>query len=256
MMILLAIFFFTLGIILGSFSNVLIDRLATGRPISNSRSVCDSCHKQLRWYELIPLVSYVIQGGKCRNCSARIPFRIFFVELLTGLIFAGIYFVYSSTLSLLFILLMMAAAICLIVIFFTDWQYGIIPDQMLILLGIIGILLVLPLGVGSIVNHIVSGVVAFVIFFALFWLTHQQGIGFGDVKFALAIGFLLGFPGTLAAIYFGFLTGGLISLILIIIRKKKFRKDTIAFGPFLVIGIVLFLVFQEAILQYLHTFGL
>lgn len=252
----MALLLFFYGVAIGSFLNVLVDRLPAGRKILNSRSICDSCNKKLRWYELIPLVSYAIQKGKCRTCHAKIPTRIFIVELCTGLLFSFLYmFVYPSTGFLGFVVTLVVVC-SLIVIFFADFEYGIIPDQMLIAITLVALVYHMQTGITSLLQFIVVGGILLGIFLLLFIATKGRGIGFGDVKFAFVIGFLMGYPGGVFAVYFAFLTGAVISLILILVGRKKFRKDTISFGPFLVLGIVTYYIFAGPIQMYLHSFGL
>jgi leader peptidase (prepilin peptidase)/N-methyltransferase len=226
------VFLFVLGLAVGSFANVLIDRLPKGESIVWGRSHCDYCKKTLRWYELIPVVSYIVQSGRCRRCHKRLSVQYPMIEFITGIGFASLYItnVYPSF-YLLFI--------SLLVIFVADLKYQIIPDSMIVL-GIVG-----TLGTGF---HLVPAIGSFAFLYFLWILSRKRGIGFGDVKFAPLMGVLLGFPGVVFAFYVAFLTGALAAVILILGRKKTW-KSKIAFGPFLVGGTVVALIWQPQLIS-------
>lgn len=238
---------FLLGIVFGSFTNVLIDRLPRKESFLADRSYCEHCKHQLKWFDLCPLFSYLTLKGKCRYCHAPIPARLFLVEFLTGLSFVIVYLA-NPLLPISVLLLYFLSIIVLIAIFFIDYYHQIIPDSLLIFLLLITIT-ILVLQNAPILSNLVTGTVSFLAFFILFALTKGRGIGFGDVKFAFVIGLLLGFPSALIAFYAAFLTGAFISIILIVAKKKKFHGDTIAFGPFLVIGIGIAALFSHEIIQ-------
>lgn len=159
-----------------------------------------------------------------------------------------IIFLHNPLVSLLVLGLYFLVAIALIAIFFIDYYHQIIPDSLLIFLLLLAIL-ILVLQNAPLLPYLITGAVSFLVFFLLFGLTKGRGIGFGDVKFAFVIGLLLGFPSALIAFYAAFLTGALISIILIVAKKKKFHGDTIAFGPFLVVGIGIAALFSHEIIQ-------
>jgi len=255
---------FVLGICVGSFLNVLIDRIPNNQSPLKGRSHCDKCKKTLEWHDLIPLISYLYLKGKCRHCRAHISFYYPLVELITGIMFV-IIFLYLRDLrftiyDLRFFLHYFYYLFILssfIVIFFTDLKYGIIPDKILYPAAVISTIYNLSFTIyspivnhqSSIINNIFSGAGAFLFFLALYLVTKGKGMGFGDVKLAFLIGIVLGFPKILAALYLAFLTGAICGIILIIWRKKKLKGGTIPFGPFLIIGAVLSLFFGEKIIQ-------
>ncbi|MEK7502383.1 MAG: prepilin peptidase [Patescibacteria group bacterium] len=272
----LVFFLFILGLSIGSFLNVLIDRIPQGLSPFKGRSYCDKCKKTLKWYYLIPLISYLYLKGKCRYCKAHISFYYPLVELITGVMFVilflrlgnlpfTIYYLPSlnfqfSIFNFQFILNYFYYAFILssfIVIFFTDLKYGIIPDKILYPAVVIFTIYHLSFTIyspivnhqSSIINNIFSGVGAFLFFLALYVVTKGKGMGFGDVKLAFLIGIVLGFPKIITALYLAFLTGAIVGSILIIWRKKKLKGGTIPFGPFLIIGAVLSLFFGEKILR-------
>ncbi len=238
-----AVFTFLLGISTGSFLNVLIDRLPKGQTIWG-RSKCDGCKKTLTWYELIPVVSWIMQGARCRRCHKPLSIQYPLVELATGLgfVFLSFSFSYSLTVLLSYCLLFSS----LLVIFVADLKYQIIPDIMLIIggIGVIGLI-----GeTGGIWENILAGSGAAVFFFFLWVITHGRGMGFGDVKLAFLLGFLLGYPFTVIALYLAFLTGAVAGVILILVRKAGL-KSKIAFGPFLILGTLITIVWGEQIIS-------
>lgn len=210
-----------------------------------------SCKRQIRAHENIPVISYIMLLGKCRGCKSIIPFRIFVVEVLSAL--SVPFVIYTSTLqgiSVAEIAIRVIVLFIFIWIFFTDLEYGIIPDQSIISLILVSVVLFF-LTPALIVGHIISALVALLFFAALFFGTRGRGMGFGDVKLSFGLGLILGYPGTLVGFYGAFLTGSLISIILIVWGKKKFKRDSVPFGPFLVFSSLVALLFGNQIYQYL-----
>lgn len=234
-MILETVFLFILGLFIGSFLNVIIYRLPHNKGFLNGRSYCDSCKRTILPYDLIPLVSYIILRGKCRFCRSRISYQIPLVELITGIFFALTFLKFPLTdLSFIFYIFVVC---CLIVIFFIDLNDGIIPDKILYPVTIVTLIYVFLNQ--NLVLHLISSLISFILFFLIYFLTKGKGIGFGDVKFSFFLGLLLGLPKVAICFYIAFLTGGIVGLILIIWGKKRFKKDTIAFGPFLSLGAII-----------------
>ncbi len=227
------IFLFVLGSVIGSFLNVLIDRIPNEEDIIWTPSHCDHCKKRLRWFELIPLVSYVISRGRCRRCKKKLSLQYPVIEFLTGIGFVLLFQLFFVSWPLLIALYAILAAA--IAIFVIDLKHQIIPDSMLMFL--LGIALVLGyfLPPGSRMTYLANGVAAGTFFFLLWIMTRSKGIGFGDVKLVSIIGLFLGHPKTVIALYAAFLTGAILSVILIISRRAG-MKSRIAFGPFLIIG--------------------
>lgn len=233
---------FILGLCVGSFLNVLIDRLPKGEQVFWGRSYCDSCRQPLSWYDLIPLVSFILLGRRCRYCRALISWQYPVVELATAILFLAS-FQFLELGALVYLLLVVSG---LIVIFFTDLKYRIIPDQVVIFLGVTSLLFLFFSHQPSTINHLLSAVTMFLIFLLLAFITHGRGMGLGDVKFAAVMGLTLGFPKIFIAFYLSFLTGAIFSLILIILGKKT-MKSTIPFGPFLVASTMVSLFCGESL---------
>lgn len=240
---------FVLGLFVGSFLLVLADRLPREENVLVGRSHCESCDKPLAWYELVPVLSYVFQRGKCRSCHASLSVWYPLAELLTGLSFALLPLIYPLS-SPLLLLLLLAVVSTQIVIIIADWKYGIIPFPMVIAGLLFALLWYLFLEPSVLVSHLFVGGIVFGLFFLLFYVTGGKGIGFGDVVYAFFMGFFLGFPGIVIGLYLAFLTGAIVSLILVLLKRKKLRGDTIAFGPFLVLGTMLAFLFEPFFLQF------
>jgi|SRR3989344_7981357 len=265
-----------LGLCIGSFLNVLIDRLPEDRSILG-RSYCDNCKKKLKWYDMIPVATFILLNRKCRYCQSPISFYYPLVEILTGIIFICVYFYvlklnnlpftifhlsFDSTieqfsnLTINYVYLLFITC-SLIVIFFSDLKYGIIPDK--IIFPAIAIAAIYHLSFPifhlqaipqvSLVNFLLSALGAFIFMLLLFLTTRGKGMGFGDVKLAFLMGLILGFPLIISAFYLAFLTGAAIGIILIIWGKKKLSGGKIPFGPFLVLGTFLNLFLGSQIIQ-------
>ena len=243
---------FLLGLCIGSFLNVLADRLPRGESVLWGRSHCDWCKKTLRWYELIPVVSYIIQRGRCLRCHKPLSIQYPLVELLTAFSFIWIYNQFLHTPSLLPFYYILFSS--LLVLFIADLKYQILPDSMIVIgtIGALGILAVsAPLTV--LPHHLIAAVGSFAFLYLLWALTRGRGMGFGDVKLALLMGMLLGYPGIIIAFYAAFLTGALVGVILILVGRKGW-KSKIAFGPFLILGTVAAFVWSPQILLWWHNF--
>lgn len=234
----LSILFFILGVSIGSFLNVIIDRVPREETFIYGRSHCDFCKHPLMWYDLVPLLSFALLQGKCRYCKRFIGIKYPIVELSTGILFVIASFPVLTNWSFLIILqtlfTLLVFSSC-VVIFYTDLWSGIIPDVILFPITAITFfyLFIHP---QDIIMHLLSALGGCVFFLALFLITRGRGMGFGDVKLAFFLGLLLGWPGVFLAIYIAFLTGAVAALILIVWGKKRFFGGIIPFGPFLIIG--------------------
>lgn len=255
-------FIFILGLIFGSFLNVLADRLSKGKTIFG-RSKCDSCAHDLGWYDLIPIVSFLMLKGKCRYCKASFSVQYPIAEIFTGVIFTLTWFL--STEHLLFPqntyivhVLNIAITAVLIVMLFSDLRYHIIPDEMQIALFIFGAvkLVYVSFIFGSSNNmgifqmfgmQLLYGLIVMSPLLLVFLITKGRGMGFGDVKLAFVIGMMLGLISGFLALYIGFIIGGIVGSILLLTKKVN-RKTKIAFGPFLILGLYSMIFFENEII--------
>lgn len=244
---------FIFGITLGSFLGVLIDRLPRGEDVVSKPSHCESCGHKLKFYDLFPVISWITLNGKCRYCKTRLSPFYPFIELLTGTLFALITFSISSSVPIDIpkILFYLFIASVLIVVFFADWKYGIIPDVVLVPGIVVTIFWILGTSSGPYpIEPFISALMGMVGLLMIVFFTKGRGMGLGDVKFAVLMGLLAGYPRILVAFYIAFLTGALAGVILLLTGRKKL-KQTIAFGPFLVIGLVCAMTIGDTVIGFL-----
>ena len=248
------LYLFLIGISVGSFINVVIDRLPFGKPLTG-RSVCDYCNRRLSWKEIIPIVSFIFLKGKSFCCRKSISFYYPLVELISGLVLPFIFYFYQGELIWRNLILSLIVY-TLIAIFFTDVKYMIIPDELQVILLIFSFFYILNLsfsgnflvyGVRLFFLSIFKGLIVALPIASIFYITKGKGIGFADVKLAFNIGFLFGVKRGFLSLYIAFLLGGIVAFVLLFAKKKKL-KSKIPFGPFLVISILLFLFFPKQIL--------
>lgn len=238
-----SLFLFLLGLAVGSFLNVVIDRLPRRESLFYPPSHCEECQHPLAPKDLVPLFSYLFLKGRCRYCRAPIPIRLFLVELSCGILFLLMGLYYGWGLKLLPPLLFVALFIPIFVI---DLEKGIIPDELVFSLIILGLVLSF-LGPG-IMMALLGGAIGFLVLF-LPYILWQGGMGGGDVKLGAGLGLALGFPYILLALFLSFLSGALIGGLLIALKKKG-RKDPIPFAPFLLPSALLSLIYGQNLLSW------
>jgi leader peptidase (prepilin peptidase)/N-methyltransferase len=244
-----------LGLVIGSFLNVVIERLPRGESVVGGRSRCPRCRHNLRWLDLIPLLSFVVLRGRCRYCGARISWRYPLVEVLTGVSAVSVVSVVSvenmTPLTLLTVLLLLTLAAILISIFFIDLEHGIIPNR-LVYSGIVIALMIQFIKAGfsrPLFLTLLGSLVIFLFFYSLHAVFKGRAMGGGDVKLALLVGLLTGWPNMVVAIFLSFLTGALAGVILMAMSEKKFG-DTIPFGPFLILAAFVTLFYGDQVLSW------
>lgn len=242
------------GVVVGSFLNVVGLRYNSGMGI-DGRSVCLSCGETLRWHELVPVVSYFFRLGRCRSCRSPISIQYPIVEIFTGLVFVSAYrtllpFEFDIRTITLFVLLVSTFCIYIVIAIY-DLKHKIIPDTLVYP----AILLAVGTSIWAqrpLLDYF-SGILIFLFFFIIWYLSKGKAMGFGDAKLGLSIGFLLGLARGLSALVFAFWTGTLVALSLMALSKsyplfmqgKKLTiKSEIPFAPFLVLGAWLALVFH------------
>lgn len=243
--IFLPLLIFVVGLLIGSFLNVVILRMNTGRTIATGRSMCARCSRPLEWYELIPVFSFLALRGKCRTCKTSISFQYPVVELITGILFVVFYikiplmmgFTAYAWLSFLFALVVSSL---LIVAAVYDARHKILPDVIMypfMLLALLAIAVKSTLFPGfSPLLAIAEGVLVGLPFFLLWLLSRGRAMGFGDVKLATGIGWLLGLSLGFGAVILSFWIGALFGLFLIAVAHTHSMKSQVPFGPFLIIG--------------------
>lgn len=234
MTIVYVIGFFVLGLILGSFYNVMGFRLPQKKSIIKPRSSCPRCSHILKWYELIPVLSFIIQKGKCRNCGNRISLFYPFTELITGSLFATSYFIFGLSGNLVISLLIISFLTIVIV---SDLNYMIIPDEITVVFSLLLIMTKLIWGgISLLLSSLLSGIIMFLAMYLIMllgnFLFKKESLGGGDIKLMFFIGLTLNPLLSILAIFIG----SLIALIPAIYLQVKKNEKMVPFGPFLLIG--------------------
>lgn len=248
------------GLFFGSFLGVVVDRLTNGGSIFFGRSHCDKCKKELGIKDLVPLFSFILLSGKCRYCKTKLSITYPLIELLTGIMFLLIYYFFKNE-SLITLFYYYTVLSGFIIIFFTDLKYGIIPDKVVIPLSVISIFYLLFINNTLLISNLLSGIGAFLFFIIIssgfFYLTKKESMGGGDIKLSLLLGLFLGFPNIVVSLYLAFLTGAIISIILILWKKKTSLKDSLPFGPFLIMASLISFFYGSLIYKFvLRVLGL
>lgn len=248
---------FALGASVGSFLGAYITRLARSESVVRGRSKCDHCSHSLSWRDNIPLLSWLLLKRRCRYCHK--PLSPFFpaIELVTGTIFLVLGFLFVDNITLVrypvnFLImglgLGLVIACSLIVVFFTDWKYGLIPDSAIIA-GIIATVVVKTFSGTTLPFDVLAASAACLFFWFLVKITRGRGMGGGDVTLAFLLGLIVGWPQVLVALFTAFVSGAFVSVVLILLKVKTL-KDTIHFGPFLVASIPVTLLFGDALIKW------
>lgn len=275
---LLVVFVFWFGAIIGSFLNVLIWRLPLGSSPAKGRSACPHCHHTLGFWDLVPILSFLVLGGRCRYCKAKISYQYPVVELLTGLLFVATwwrvfgefsytngdaYLFFGSILELISFLKILFVISLAIVVAVIDFKYMLILDRVVvpatIVLLVSNVFLdVVGSSVWSLHSYTVGGVFAGVLvalFFGVQWvLSKGQWIGLGDVKFAIPFGLALGWPGALFGLVMSYWLGALVAIPLLLAGRGG--KMKLPFGVFLAAALIVCILFETSILSFVKGFFL
>lgn len=263
--------FFIVGLIIGSFLGAVNYRLKTAEDIVWKRSHCPLCKHEIRWYDNIPLLSFIILFGRCRDCRKYISWEYPLIELMTGVLFAGAAIKFfgvpflgisgimtsaagaNAVIDLSFLLF----AVCyLVLIFWHDYDYMLISDAVVYPAIIITFFYQLykyiqsPFGIADIQAPLTSALIAAfgaaLFFFLLIWMSRGKWIGGGDVKLGFLAGLIVGWPKILFVFFLTYLVGSVVSLALIALKKKTW-KSQIPFGPFMAAAILLVMFFSDQI---------
>lgn len=269
------LFVFILGLFIGSFLNVVIFRVHSGESIVFGRSHCMLCKKELFWYELIPVLSFLLQRGKCRHCGSPLSKQYPLVEFATGALFY-LAFISLQTISyfssplypipyILYPIFIWAVCSISIVIFVYDLRYFLIPDvyllwgsALVLAAEILGIwhapAIALPLGSATgmyILSLLATACLSALPFFAIVFFSKGAWMGFGDVKLTFFMGLVLGLHSFLA-IFVGVLSGAIMGIGLMAVGRAG-MKTLLPFGPFLIFGMLAVLFWGPMILAYLSN---
>lgn len=272
---------FLLGAVIGSFLNVVIlrydgDHFVFDGKVLGGRSHCPHCKETLRWFELIPILSFLVQGGRCRRCRTKISFQYPIVEALSGCIFLFVPLRLGDT-PLVFPVLWIIAFEILLLIACIDIRLGIIPDELNIALAVLGVfLLLMTAGSYSLVNrsslggsafffgvqdnlwtnHILGAFFGLLFFGIIIAVTEGRGMGMGDLKLAIPLGFFFGWPDIIFISALAFILGAIVGVSVVAFGKKT-MKGSLPFGPFLAASAaVVFFCGAEVLTWYFRTSGL
>lgn len=234
-----------LGLFVGSFLNVCIDRLPRGQSIIHPRSHCAACNRKLGNLDVIPIFSYLWLRGRCRYCQAPIPIRLPIVEGMTGLLFALLYWKFGLGLELG---ISLVYTCLLTVIFVIDLENQLVLDKVIypgMALALAFSFFWPELGV---VSSLIGGAIGLAAM-ALPFIIYRRGMGMGDVKLGALVGLMSGYPLVAIALLLAVITGGLVAAILLAFKIKK-RSDPIPFAPFLATSAMVTLLWGQAIWQW------
>jgi leader peptidase (prepilin peptidase)/N-methyltransferase len=247
---------FILGAVIGSFLNVCIYRIPMEESVIYPSSHCPECGEKIKWYDNIPIISYLILRGKCRNCGKKISVQYPLIELLTGILTAGVIWKYGiSFVSLYFLIL----TYVLVVVSTIDLKTMLVPEKFCYFAMVAGILLSPFIPVISLKDSILgasfgAGIILFIIE-TYYIFTGKEGMGYGDASIMAIIGAFLGWEKVLLTIFFASLIGSVVGIALMVLKGKN-AKFALPFGPFLSIGAYITILFGNEIIKwYLGKLG-
>ena len=233
----------------GSFANVCIYRLPLNKGVVSGRSYCPNCKKKIAWYDNIPIISYLLILAKCRKCKKKISFQYPLVEFITIITFLTIYFIYGVTMTTILLVILF---LTFIIIFFIDLKHFIIPNSLTFSMMVLGFIKSFNQNLISIFpnyfNSLLGGILGYGIIWSIIFFyklaRNKEGMGLGDAKLLAVIGFWFGW----IAIPFVIFSSSIIALITVIpslLNKSKKLSSEIPFGPYIIIGCILYIVFIE-----------
>ena len=243
---------FIFGGIWGSFCNVYIYRLPNNESVIKGRSFCLSCKNKIKWYDNIPFLSFIFLRGKCRNCSNKISFQYFLVELLSGISFLAIFFLYGISITTLLLIIL---SIFFIIIFFIDLKHYIIPNELTFPLMVIGFIksfdpnlnqTIFPNYINSLLGGIFGYSIIWLIILFYKKVRNKEGMGLGDAKLMAVVGFWFGWISIPFTIFLSSFAA-LVIVIPSILNKSRNMTSQIPFGPYIIIGCIIYVVFANEI---------
>jgi len=239
----LYIIIFVFGLVIGSFINVCICRIPRKESIVNKRSHCESCGYQLRWYDLIPVFSYLYLGGKCRNCKAKISVQHLVIEVLNGALYLLVFFVCGVSVESLLYCLAGSALFALSIIDFRTYE---IPVGFNYFIGVLGIIRVIT-DIKNWPEYVIGFVAVSAFLYLLYVLSKGRAIGGGDIKLMAACGLLIGWK----LIILAFLLGCIVGAVIHVIRMRVSGEEhVLAMGPYLSLGVMIAALWGNAFLSW------
>ena len=243
---------FVLGCIWGSFSNVCIYRLPNDQSVVKGRSFCTSCKEQIKWYDNIPFLSFIFLKGKCRKCGNKISSQYFLVEFVSAISFIIVYHLYGISITTLLLIIL---SIFFIIIFFIDLKHFIIPNELTFPLMLIGFVksfepnlnqTIFPNYINSLIGGVFGYLIIWLIIFFYKKVRNKEGMGLGDAKLMAVVGFWFGW----LSIPFTIFISSFVALIFAIpslLKKNKNMSTQIPFGPYIIIGCIIYVSFANQI---------
>ena len=241
---------FLYGIVIGSFLNVLIYRIPRNENFVISRSHCMSCGYQLKWYDLVPVFSYLLLKGKCRKCQKKISIQYPIVEAANGILYLVIFAVNGWQVTSIIYCLLTSLLIVLSVIDFRTYE---IPEGINIAIGVLGIVTI-AFDIANWLNYVIGFCSVSLFLMLLFLLSKGRAIGGGDIKLMAVSGLVIGWKANILAFFVACLLGSIIHTI----RMKLTKEDhVLALGPYLAMGIFIAALWGEGLYEwYFHFMGL
>jgi len=249
------IFVIILGALWGSFANVCIIRMPQGKGVVVGRSFCVKCNKKIQWFDNIPIISYLLLKFKCRNCKTKISFQYFLVETISLINFLVLYLIFGISLTTLFLIIL---SVVFLIIFFIDLKHYIIPNSLTYSMMILGFIKSFVPNLDPIfpnfLNSLIGGLLGYGIIWSIIHFYRQfkkkEGMGLGDAKLFAVIGFWFGWISIPFVIFLSSIIA-LLSVLPDLLRSSKKLSSQIPFGPFIILGTIFYLVFQDNFVKLL-----
>ena len=238
----------------GSFANVCIYRLPQDKGVVSGRSYCPKCKKKIVWYDNIPLISYFLLSGKCRKCKKKISGQYVLVEFISILSFLIVYYLYAISLTSVFLMIL---SLSFIIIFFIDLKHYIIPNVLTFSMMVLGFVKSFDPNLNPMfpnyINSLIGGIFGYGIIWSIIFFYKQirkkEGMGLGDAKLFAVIGFWFGWISIPFIIFFS----SIIALIKVapdLMKNSKKMSTQIPFGPYIILGAIFYLVFQNKFINF------
>lgn len=249
------IFVIILGALWGSFANVCIIRIPQGKGVVVGRSFCVKCNKKIQWFDNIPIISYLLLKFKCRNCKTKISFQYFLVETISLINFLVLYLIFGISLTTLFLIIL---SVVFLIIFFIDLKHYIIPNTLTYSMMILGFVKSFDPNLDPIfpnfLNSLIGGSLGYGIIWSIIYFYRQfkkkEGMGLGDAKLFAVIGFWFGWISIPFVVFLSSIIA-LLSVLPDLLRSSKKLSSQIPFGPFIILGTIFYLVFQDNFVKLL-----
>jgi leader peptidase (prepilin peptidase) / N-methyltransferase len=244
-----AILVILMGLSVGSFLNVVITRLGKKRGILLGKSECPDCGHRLKWYDLLPVASFLLLRGKCRYCKNRISRLYPAVEILTAVSFAAYFYFRGLTGSDVLIDLLIISGLVIILVF--DLRELLIPDKIVLPLTVVALLFYLP--APDISLRLTTALATGLLFAIMYWMSRGRSIGLGDAKLAFLMGLTLGYPLGALAVLFSVWAAALVGIALIA-AKKASMKTALPLGAFLATASIIFIILEHELQQIFQVY--